>query len=159
MKLESREVKTSKTVYVAMDGAEFDSKDECLAYEQECFGEFYEPFMALPKEEISGEDLMDTIINPAYDDAVFFVYIDSEETRKIVNNFLLDRGDEEISTQDIGTVQMILMWSDEQGASVMGSAEENKKAYCEMIDAHAKAAMYKRIEYNNELLKAKEENK
>lgn len=159
MKIQSREVTTTETFYIAIDGKEFGNMSDCLAYEHNLLEESCEPFMDLPKEEISGEDLMDAILNPAYDDAVFFVYIDSEETRKIVSNFLLDRGDKEISVQEIGTVQMIWVWSDESDAMAMGDTEKLKAGFVKMIDEHAKAAMDKRIEYNNELLKAKEENK
>lgn len=157
MKLQCREVKTNKCFYVAMDGTEFDSADACLAYEQEYLGQSYEPFMALPKAETSGEAMLDAVWNPAIDDHIYFVYIDSEETKEIVNRFLADRGTDQLNENSIGSVQMILTWSDEQEAYVMGNAEENKKAYCEMIDEHAKAAMGKRIEHNNELLKAKED--
>ena len=159
MKWERRKVEREELVYIAMDGKEFDNKWDCAEYEKNFYAKSYKALLGLPKCTICGESWHDLFYNVAGDDTIFVIFLDSEETLEKVNLFMLDRNSREFSKRDIGTTQMIGMWSDGTQAFSMGTVERFKKAICETLDELEDKAMRARLAYNNELLKAKEENK
>lgn len=156
MKWERRKVERDELVYIAMDGKEFDNKWDCAEYEKNFYAESYEALMDLPKCTICGESWHDLFYNVAGDDTIFVIMLDSEETIEKVNRFMRDRNSREFGKRDIGSIQMIGMWSDGTQAFSMGTVENFKKAFCEALDEAADKAMRARLTYNNELLKANE---
>lgn len=58
MKQINKEVTSYKTVYVAVDGTEFDSKEECVKYENSAQGVLRDKFNKLVVREIDAYSLM-----------------------------------------------------------------------------------------------------
>lgn len=141
--------------WIAYDGEEFDDEGMCLDYERQLM---IEAFDDIPRAESCGEEMMYAICNPAYDDNIYAIYIDTEETRNLVNAWADSVLSSGVEKGKIGTVQVFCMWDGYEGCH-LGSTGEIKKIFCDFIDDLEKKAIEARLKYNDELLRAREENK
>lgn len=90
MKIEKREVKTYKEVFVAMDGTEFSNREECETYEKSATAVIDGRFNALVKKECS--DFGDWMYVFNCEDCLFVVYIADENDLTAVNMWIQHHG-------------------------------------------------------------------
>jgi hypothetical protein len=104
IRTEEKMVVTTVTKYIANDGKEFDSQDECERYE---YSEYINGFEALPKVEF---DLNQIVDESGYSNDIYSVIpIRNEKDVEIINGYLMYCGDEgDITEDDIGTTVMFI---------------------------------------------------
>lgn len=90
MKIEKREVKTYKEVFVAMDGTEFSNREECETYEKSATTVINGRFNALVKKVCS--DFGDWLYMFSCEDTLFVVYIADENDLTAVNMWIQHHG-------------------------------------------------------------------
>lgn len=143
MEIREQEIikKEYKKIYVANDGLEFSSEEECKKYEESAKGAINAMFNSLEHHKVdqAGDDM------PYYwccDDELLAVKIHNETELRIVNQKLSQINNyygELLPASAIGTVQVIEFYDycnggEPYSAFCVGTPEEMKKKYCDWID-------------------------
>lgn len=140
--------------YEAFDGTIFESEDECKKYEKTAQCAINRTFNKLPQYQIGGDTIAE-VVALNYDDRVHSIYIKDVDTLEIFNRWLAQnywnsyfKG--QLSVDTIGTVQLFVTYEDD--IWLVGSADEYKKSFCDMIDDNLVKPLMEKING------AKEEN-
>lgn len=133
--VEEKMVKQEVITWVANDGTVFKDEAECLKYEETARGVINGAFMNIKKKsETNAECISEATGGVGYDDIIYAVEIDSEQTLKDVNMWLKFNGvDKVFSSDKIGTVQLIDKYDGD--IWLMGSIGEYKERFCKAIDS------------------------
>ena len=121
-----------KTTYIANDGTEFQSEEECRKYEETATCDTM--FKAL---NVQHSYVADLFREYSSDDEFYAVEIKTADQLEIVNAWIkahdIYNYRESLGDEAIGTIQIIsLDW--ENNAWIIGTPEQMKNAYCEEID-------------------------
>ena len=139
MKTERREYKRYENIYIANDGTEFKSEDECKKYEATAVCAINQMFDKIPKQIT--HSLGDSFgYGFGYDDSLYAIKIDSIEDVEVVNKWLLRSGDANenarscIGADAVGTIQLFSSYDYDNYIWNIGTPEKMKKDYCDCID-------------------------
>lgn len=130
-KIEKTTYEVKKT-YVANDGTEFADMEECKKYEATAKCVIKASFNEVIKSEIHSPD--EGLPEFRYCDTVYVVPINNVEDLKKVNMYIVTKGEKLMTSDVIGTTQLIV--EDEGGDLYFyGTPEEIKKKFSDGIDS------------------------
>lgn len=140
MRTEEREIKRYKTIYIANDGTEFETQEQCERYEKTAQCAIHAAFKSLPVQ--TTPDILDSDIFPyfACEDNVIAVKIRNVTDLEIVNRWLLEtygKHGEEVAClgeSAIGTIQLIEEYDFGNEMWFIGTPEKLKEQFIAGVD-------------------------
>lgn len=141
MRTEKKEIQKIEyvTTYIANDGTEFKSEEECKKYENTARCAINEMVKRIPRQ-----DTYDSENNglPYFgcDDTVTAFKIRSVDDVEAVNKWLLDLDPVNckslcLGTETVGTIQLFCLYNDGCDVWKLGSVEDLKNTYLKAIDS------------------------
>ena len=140
MKEERKEVKKVeyKTVYVADDGTEFTSSDECKKYEESAKYAVKQLIKDIPRQDTNGVG-QDFLSSFGYDDNIIAFKVRNADDVEAINRWIkctfdIDGTFKGVSLDDIGTIQLFETYDYDNGLWRIGSVEYIKELFCKEVD-------------------------
>lgn len=139
MKIEKKEIQRIeyKNIYIANDGTEFSTAEECKKYEQTAQCAINQAFNKLPIQ--STYDPSGSASFPYFgcEDTLNAVRIRDVNDLEIVNKWICSKPGFETSclgAEAIGTIQLIVTYDYDNGVWCLGTPEELKRKYANFVD-------------------------
>ena len=122
-----------KDVFIADDGTEFSSEDECRKYEGTCECAINAMFKEVPQQE-TYMDCAEPFQMFGCGDTMYAVKIRSLEDVEVVNKWIkyMDKNNTGIGADTVGTIQLLNRY--DSYVYVHGTPDDLKKVYAEGID-------------------------
>lgn len=123
-----------KDVFIANDGTEFSSEDECRKYEGTCKCAINAMFEEIPQQK-TYMDYVDKFQMFGSEDIMHAIKIRSLEDVEVVNKWIKsqDASNSGIGTDTIGTIQLVNQY--DTCTYCFGTPEDLKKVYADAIDS------------------------
>lgn len=140
MRVEEREIKTYKEIYIANDGTEFATQEQCEEYEKTAQCAIEAAFKSLPMQ--CSHNIMDSGFFPYFgcDDSVYAIKIRNVNDLEIVNKWLIEtfgkHGDEVacLGADAIGTIQLIETYDYDNEFFLVGTPESLREHFMKGVD-------------------------
>ena len=135
MRTEKKEIQKIEyvTTYIADDGTEFKSEEECKKYEQTATCAINGMFNKLKIQKFENVAEYEPFNNFYCEDTMYAVKIESVEQLEIVNKWIKDHGDNRfLGSETIGTFQLLNEF--EGGIWPIGTPDKLKEEYCKGVD-------------------------
>ena len=125
-----------KKIYVAKDGTEFDTAEECKKYEETAKCAINGMFNKLKVQYTYGVGEYEPFHTFYCEDELYAVKIENADQLEITNKWIksIDPSNEAIGADAIGTIQLINTYDGGGGAWIIGTPEKLKEIYCKGID-------------------------
>lgn len=139
-----------KNIYVANDGTEFQSEEECRKYEETATCAINGMFDTLKMQTSYAVGDGEPFNSLSYEDTIYAIKIENADQLEIVNKWIWDKDKtcELIGAEAIGTIQLISFDSYGNAIWVIGTPDKLKEMYIKGIE-----------ELYNELIEKSEETK
>ena len=137
MEIKKIEVKKIEyvTTYIANDGTEFLSEDECKKYEKTARSVIHGMFKKLPIQITENLGEHDPFGCFSYDDTLYAVSVRNIDDVETVNRWIMSHGNynDPIGADTVGTIQLFDVY-DSSSVWNIGTPYDLKKKYNEAID-------------------------
>lgn len=141
MKKERREFKRVeyKDVFIAGDGTEFSSEDECRKYEESAKYAVKQLIKGVPQQATFGIG-QDFLSSFGYEDNIRAFKIRNADDVDAINRWMkitfnLDNSaNDGVSVDHIGTIQLFETYAYDEGIWHIGSVDEMKEMFCKEVD-------------------------
>lgn len=141
MRTEKKEIQKIEyvTTYIAKDGTEFKSEDECRKYEETAKCAIFGALQKLEcqKTDMFAERECDLFTSFSCDDNMYAFRIRNVDDLEVVNRWMHlvdDCSRDKLGTDAIGTIQLINTYCDDESVWVIGTVEQFKEKVCKQID-------------------------
>ena len=141
MRKERKEIKRVeyKDVFIAGDGTEFSSEDECKKYEESAKYAVKQLIKHIPKQDTCcvGQDFLSSF---GYEDNIRAFKVRNMEDVDAINRWLkgtfdIDGSFNGVSAEQIGTIQLFETYEYDNGVWHIGSIDEIKEMFCKEVDS------------------------
>lgn len=140
MRTEKKEIQKIEYeyTYIANDGTEFKSEDECRKYEETAKCAIFGAIKRLEYQETRcfAERECDLFTSFSCDDNMYAFRIRNVDDLEVINRWihLVNIAGDKLGTDAIGTIQLINTYCDDEDVWLIGTVEQFKERICKQID-------------------------